>query len=116
MWKKCCIAVGIIIVVSVIYARYTAHIYIEGMTTGNPQEFEKAIQRESIQLRDEINLRDYRKNYEEIILETETWAQRKRIQLLTQKFTRDPTIITQFNNLSTFITNLNDTLTWADKN
>ena len=85
MWKKCCIAVGIIIVVSVIYARYTAHIY-------------------------------YRKNYEEIILETETWAQRKRIQLLTQKFTRDPTIITQFNNLSTFITNLNDTLTWADKN
>ena len=117
MWKKICIAAGIIIVASVIYARCTAHIHIEGMTTaGNPEEFEKVIQRESTQLRDKINLRDYRKNYEEIILETETWAQRKRISLLTTKFMTDRTIITQFNDLSSFITNLNDALTWADKN
>jgi len=92
----------------------------EGLTeraaAKNPEEAEKVILAESQQMRDELNLRDYRANYDEIIMETETWAQRKRLSLLTKPFTKDPKLVEQFNSLSTFITNLNEAMVWADKN
>ena len=114
MWKKWSVFAAAVIIACVIYARCHR---IEGMTNGNnPEVAEKTIQTDSQQMRDNINLQDYRKNYEEIILETETWAQRKRLNLLTQPFTTDPKLITQFNDLSSFIVNLNSALTWADKN
>lgn len=93
---------------------------IEGMdqrkTATNPQEAEAAIKAESQRVRDEIGLRDYHSNYDEIIMEAETWAQRKRLSLLTKSFTKDPLLVEQFNSLSKFITNLNDAMAWADKN
>jgi len=115
MWKKWCLVGLAFIVVCVVYTKLTRK---EGMTAKgkNPEEAEKEVVAASQQLRDEINLNDYRKNYEEIIIETETWAQRKRLSLLTAPFTSDPALIKQFNDLSSFIANLNDALTWADKN
>ena len=114
MWKKWCLLAAAIVLACVVYAR--SH-RVEGMTSAtNPEVAEKAIQSDSQQMRDNINLQDYRKNYEEIILETETWAQRKRVNLLTQNFATDPKLVVQFNDLSTFISNLNDALIWVDKN
>jgi hypothetical protein len=116
MWKKWCIVGAVFLVVCVVFTKVST----EGMTQRkpaiNPEEAEKVVQADSQQMRDELNLRDYRANYDEIIMETETWAQRKRLSLLTQPFTKDPKLVTQFNSLSTFIVNLNDAMAWADKN
>lgn len=117
MWKNWCLIGGAVLLFCLVYTNATK---IEGMdqrkTATNPQEAEAAIKAESQRVRDEIGLRDYHTNYDEIIMETETWAQRKRLSLLTKPFTKDPLLVEQFNSLSKFITNLNDAMAWADKN
>jgi len=117
MWKKWCLIGAAFLLVCLVVTSCTRK---EGMTektpAKNPEEAEKIIKADSQQMRDELNLRDYHTNYDEIIIETETWAQRKRLSLLTKPFTTDPKLVEQFNSLSTFITNLNDAMAWADKN
>jgi hypothetical protein len=117
MWKKWCVIGAAFLLACLVYTSVTRK---EGMTQApkakNPEEVEKAIKAESQQVRDELNLRDYRTNFDEIIMETETWAQRKRLGLLTKPFTADTKLVEQFNSLSTFIANLNDAMAWADKN
>jgi len=117
MWKYAVLIGGIIVLGCVLYARSNARITIEGLeNNSNPEEAEKMVQTSSQAERDDINLASYRKNFEEIILESETWAQRKRIGILKKNFTKSPELVTQFNELSSFIGNLNDSLLWLDKN
>jgi hypothetical protein len=117
MWNKWLLIGAAFLFVCVMFTNMNR---VEGMTPAtpgqNPVEAEKAIKADSQQLRDTINLRDYHTNYDEIIMEAETWAQRKRVSLLTKPFTKDPKLVEEFNSLSTFIKNLDDAMSWADKN
>ena len=117
MWKYAVVIGCIVLVGCILYARSNARITVEGLENNtNPQEAEKLVLASSQAERDDINLANYRKNFEEIILESELWAQRKRVGILKKNFTKSPELVTQFNELSTFIGNLNDVLSWLDKN
>ena len=116
MWKKWCLIVAAFILGCVGYTMLTRKEGMTQATAKNPEDAEKTIKVDSQQMRDELNLQNYRSNYDEIIMETEMWAQRKRLSLLTKPFTTDPKLVDQFNSLSTFIKNLNDAMAWADKN
>jgi hypothetical protein len=114
MWKKWAFIAVAFLVACVVYTKVTRK---EGMSerNKNPEEVAANVKAASQQKRDELNVQHYRAQYEDIIDDAEMWAQRQRLSLLTKPFTKDPALVQQFNDLSSFIVNLNDTMTWMTK-
>ena len=106
----------IVIGLCVLYTASRAKIKIEGFESGKtPTDVLKDVKGKSGEVHDSLNVDKYRNDYEDIIIEYDNWAQRKRVLMLANNDMTNKDKLEEFNSISTFIENLNGTMLYLDK-
>jgi len=119
-FKGAVVGILLFLFVCVLWTKY-AKARVEGFASGQtPMDIVQKIKTTNNDLADTLNKIKYRSSYEDIIVESETWATDTQIQLLASGNIGVGTVdecmksVRQFNDLKTFKLNLNDLMTTLD--
>ena len=119
-FKGAVVGILLFLLVCVLWTKY-AKARVEGFASGQtPMDIVQKIKTTNNDLADTLNKIKYRSSYEDIIVESETWATDTQIQLLASGNIGVGTVdecmksVRQFNDLKTFKLNLNDLMTTLD--
>jgi len=114
------IGITIFIIICLIWTKYSKT-HVEGFASGQtPKDIASKIKTTNNDLSDTLNKSKYRSEYEDIIMESETWATDSQLQLLVSGkigvLGTDESIehVRRFNDLKVFKTNLNELMNNLD--
>ena len=114
------VGITIFIIICLIWTKYSKT-HVEGFSAGqSPKDILSKIKTTTNDLGDTLNKTKYRNDYEDIIVESETWATDSQLHLLVSGKigvgALDDSIenVRRFNDLKLFKTNLNDLLNTLD--
>jgi hypothetical protein len=119
-FKGALVGILLFLLVCVLWTKY-AKAKVEGFVSGKtPTDIVQKIKTTNNDLADTLNKIKYRSSYEDIIVESETWATDSQLQILSSGTIGVGTIdecikgVRQFNDLKTFKLNLTDLLNSLD--
>ncbi len=117
-FKGAIVGILLFLLVCVLWTKY-AKGRVEGFASGKtPVDIVQKIKTTNNDLADTLNTLKYRSSYEDIIVESETWATNTQLQLLASGKiggVEDASeSVRQFNELKTFKTNLTDLMNTLD--
>jgi hypothetical protein len=119
-FKGAIVGILLFLLVCVLWTKY-AKGRVEGFASGKtPTDIVQKIKTTNNDLADILNTLKYRSSYEDIIVESETWATDTQLQILASGKIGVGTIedciesVKQFNELKTFKTNLTDLMNTLD--
>ena len=119
-FKGAVVGILLFLLVCVLWTKY-AKARVEGFASGKtPTDTVQKIKTTNNDLADTLNKIKYRSSYEDIMIETETWATDTQLQLLASGTIGVGTVdecmksVRQFNDLKTFKENLNDLMNSLD--
>jgi hypothetical protein len=114
------LAISVFILFCIVWTIY-AKPKIESFTSGKtPKDISNKIKVTNNDLTDILNKNKYRNDYEDVIMELETWANNTQLQLIidgkigVNSINDSIESVRQFNDLKTFKTNLNDLINVLD--
>jgi hypothetical protein len=120
-FKGAVVGILLFLFVCVLWTKY-AKAKVEGFTSGKtPTDIVQKIKTTNNDLADNLNKIKYRSSYEDIIMESETWATDTQLQLLSggnigvENIDECIKHVQQFNDLKTFKLNLTDLLNSLDE-
>ena len=118
-FKGAVVGILLFLLVCVLWTKYAKG--VEGFASGQtPTDTVQKIKTTNNDLADTLNKIKYRSSYEDIIVESETWATDTQLQLLASGNIGVGTVdecmksVRQFNDLKTFKLNLNDLMNSLD--
>jgi len=120
MWERnVLIAIVVLVLVSLLWARSRARISIEPFESGKtPKDVASKIDSEASALKDKLNISTYRASYEDMLVNMDEWANLCLLDLANGADGSTKTMLQvarDFNELCTFKTNLNVAMTFLDK-
>ena len=105
------------LVVCVAWAYARARVRTEPFAAGKtPSDVLTSLKALNSEYTDALNTNTYRKQYEDIILELDKWANLSMLTLISNNLTTSGAYVTKFNDLSTFKKSLNESMAFLDNN
>jgi hypothetical protein len=107
--------ISFVVMACVVYTYSTARVRVEPFAAGKtPADILAAVKSANSEMTDTLNINTYRSQYEALIIQMEEWADLSMLNMLTQNMTTSASQVAQFNALSEFKKNLNETMTYMD--